>query len=84
LAKKQYQKQGLPACRLCVNWFLGCLNGRRKWTDKAVKPNFRYAGQSGREYGEHENIPAAEFPLRMHCDAFTRDPDPGRLGRVVG
>ena len=81
---RQYQKQKLPDCPLCVNWFLGCLHGRREWKNKAVTPNLRYAGQSGKEY-KRENIsaiPVNEYPLRMYCDAFTWDPNPERLGRV--
>ncbi len=81
---RQWQKQRLPDCCLCVSWFLGCLHGRRKWQDKAITPGFRYVGQSGKEYGKHENIPEAEYPLRMFCDAFNWDPDPERLGRAAG
>jgi hypothetical protein len=83
---RQYQANNLPDCPLCVNWFLGCLNGRQNWTDKAVHPNFRFVGVSGKEYSysiRHENIPGAEYPLRMFCDAFEWDPKPERLGRVV-
>lgn len=80
---KQYQEQRLPHCRLCMNWFLGCLNGRSTWKDKAVRPGFRLTGQSGREYQEPDSIPGAELPLRSHCDEFEWGPDPERLGRVV-
>lgn len=57
-------------CRECVNWFLGCLNGREKWHDKAITPNFR-----------HEADP--DGTTRMLCDAFEFDPDPHRHGRIV-
>ena len=80
---KQYQSQRLPDCPLCVNWFLGCLNGRNTWMDKSVKPGFCYTGQSDEEYVLCADIPSTEFPLRMHCKAFTWDPNPERLGRVV-
>lgn len=72
----------VPECRGCVHFFLGCLNGRKKWTDKASTPNFRYAGQSGREYIDPPSV-ESEFPLRCFCDAFEADPDPSRRGRVV-
>jgi len=42
---KQYREQQLPCCELCVHWFLGCLNGRKKWKDKAITPNQRYEGE---------------------------------------
>jgi hypothetical protein len=80
---KQYQSQGLQDCPLCVNWFLGCLNGRNKWADKSVKPGFCYTGQSSKEYISCADIPPTEYPLRMHCKAFIWDPNSERLGRVV-
>lgn len=59
-------------CEKCVNWFMGCLHGRKEWKDKADKPNFRLVGLTGREYGENEEekIPAEEYPLRAYCDSF--------------
>ena len=41
---KEYRKQKLPCCELCVHWFLGCLNGRKEWKDKAITPNQRFVG----------------------------------------
>lgn len=82
---RERQRQRLQDCRLCAKWFLGCLNGREKWADKAITPNMRYAGQSGQEFPNAQvlDIPEAEYPLRMFCDAFEWDPDPERLGRAV-
>lgn len=57
-------------CRECVNWFLGCLNGREKWKDKAVTPNYRRVRLQNGETGGL-------------CDAFEWDPNPHRHGRVV-
>lgn len=73
----------LPDCRRCANWFLGCLNGREKWADDAVRPNFRYAGQSGAEYTDYDKAPGADRPLRRVCDAFEWHPDPEVQGRVI-
>ena len=57
-------------CRECSAWFLGCLNGREKWSDKAVTPNYhRVRLQSGNTAGV--------------CDAFQPDPNPKRHGRIV-
>jgi hypothetical protein len=57
-------------CRECSSWFLGCLNGREKWSDKAVRPNFRWVTlQDGSTAGL--------------CDAFQLDPNPYRKGRAV-
>lgn len=59
-----------PHCLECVNWFLGCLNGRENWKDKAVMPNRRLVTlQNGTQ----------EFL----CDAFQFHSDPYRKGRVV-
>lgn len=82
---KKYQDQKLPDCPLCLNWFLGCLNGRKEWSDKSVTPNLRFVGQSGAEYPDSDNqkIPETEYPCRMFCDAFQWDPSKERLGRVV-
>jgi hypothetical protein len=82
---KQYREQGLKDCPLCVCWFLGCLNGRKEWKDKSVKPNFRFVGLSGTEYPDSDNpaIPDSEYPCRMFCDAFQWDPSKERLGRAV-
>jgi protein gp37 len=33
-------------CRECRYHFLGCLNGRTEWKDKAVTPNFRSSGHN--------------------------------------
>ena len=68
-------------CLDCAHWFLGCLNRRSKWKDKAIMPNYRMVGQSGVEYSV--DIPDSEYPLRGFCDDFYRDPDPERNGRVV-
>lgn len=57
-------------CDECVNWFLGCLNGREKWGDKAITPNKRF-------------IPLSDGTTGMLCDAFQYDPNPHRKGRVV-
>jgi len=68
-----------------VNWFLGCLRGREKWSDEAVTPNIRFEGADGRIYpyrGGGE-VPKYAYPLRMVCDGFEADPDPNRLGRAV-
>lgn len=71
-------------CQMCVNWFLGCLNGRNKWQDKVVQPNIRFAGADGRTYPRFGDDPPEEaFPMRMICDAFEPDPNPERMGRVV-
>ena len=42
---KKYRDQGKKNCPLCVCWFLGCLNGRKKWKDKAITPNLRDVGK---------------------------------------
>ncbi|MEN8134292.1 MAG: hypothetical protein ABFS18_01980 [Thermodesulfobacteriota bacterium] len=73
-------------CRLCACWFLGCLNGREKWEDKAITPNMVVVGQSGKVYPD-KNYPTTEteYPLTaMFCNAFIADPRPERRGRVVG
>lgn len=57
-------------CENCQAWFLGCLNGREKWKDKAIQPNHR---RVRREIGEIDFV----------CDAFQLDPNKGRKGRVV-
>jgi hypothetical protein len=57
-------------CRECSNWFLGCLNGREKWKDKAITPNHRHVQL---EDGTYSSV----------CDAFQLDPNPNRKGRVV-
>ena len=82
---KQYRAQNQQDCRLCVHWFLGCLNGRKEWRDKSIRPHFRFVGISDTEYPDSENpaIPDNEYPCRMLCDAFEWDPDIERLGRVV-
>lgn len=82
---KIYQINQQPDCVLCIAWFLGCLNGRKKWKDEAVTPNYRYAGQSGKEYPKADvlSIPDEEYPLRGYCDAFKWDTSPERLGRAV-
>jgi hypothetical protein len=59
-----------PHCLECSNWFLGCLNGREKWKDKAITPNFRTVTLID---GTHSTL----------CDAFNLDPNPYRHGRVV-
>ncbi len=75
----------LADCLECAKWFLGCLNGREKWEDKAKTPNLRYIGQSGKVYTPDElTAPEDEYPMRMICDDFEWDPDPNRHGRVVG
>lgn len=57
-------------CRECANWFLGCLNGRERWSDKAVRPNF-------------QNVTLKDGTVDGVCDAFFLDPNPKRKGRVV-
>ena len=59
-------------CENCVCWFLGCLNGRKKWKDKAITPNLRCVGQSGKEY-PYESSPSPsldDYPLKTYCDDF--------------
>lgn len=63
-------KEREPECLECANWFLGCLNGREKWGDKAITPNKRY-------------ITLKDGTKGMLCDAFQLDPNPNRHGRVV-
>ncbi len=71
-------------CLSCANWFLGCLNGRKIWKDKAIMPNLRSVGKSGKEYTDEE-LPEDkdEYPLRTFCDNFFQDPRPERQGRVI-
>lgn len=57
-------------CRECSAWFLGCLNGREKWGDKAVTPN-------------HRSVRLEDGKRAFVCDAFALDPNPERKGRVV-
>jgi hypothetical protein len=57
-------------CDECSKWFLGCLNGREKWKDEAIRPNFRWVTL---EDGSRGGM----------CDAFELHPDPCRQGRVV-
>ena len=57
-------------CRECSSWLLGCLNGREKWSDKAVKPNYR-------------TVTLRDGSSAGLCDAFNLDPNPCRQGRVV-
>lgn len=59
-----------PNCTECANWFLGCLNGREKWSDKAITPNYRTVELSDGSKG-------------MLCDAFVLNPNPCAKGRVV-
>lgn len=59
-----------PHCIECVKWFLGCLNGREKWKDKAAMPNLRQVTLSD---GSQSHV----------CDAFEFHPDPCRKGRAV-
>lgn len=59
-----------PHCLECSNWFLGCLNGREKWKDKAITPNYH---QVTLRDGTNSHL----------CDAFNLDPNPCRKGRVV-
>lgn len=82
---KAYQEARLMDCELCFKWFLSCLNERKTWEDRAVTPNKRFVGQSGAEYYDGVDIPESEYPVqRRYCDAFVWDPNPDRLGRVVG
>jgi hypothetical protein len=57
-------------CRECANWFLGCLNGRETWKDKAITPNER-------------SVRLEDGSIASVCDAFKLDPNKGRKGRVV-
>jgi hypothetical protein len=57
-------------CLQCSEWFLGCLNGREKWKDKAITPN-------------HRNVELEDGSTSSVCDAFQLDPNPKRNGRVV-
>jgi uncharacterized FlgJ-related protein len=57
-------------CRECSNWFLGCLNGREKWGDKAITQNYRI-------------VQLEDGTCKHVCDAFALDPNPKRNGRVV-
>lgn len=59
-----------PHCRECTAWFLGCLNGRETWKDKAIRPNFR-------------NVTLRDGYIGGLCDAFQLDPNPNRHGRLV-
>ena len=58
------------SCRECSSWFLGCLNGREQWKDKAIMPNLR-------------NFTLEDGTVARVCDDFTMHPDPCRKGRVV-
>ena len=53
-----------PDCEECCHWFLGCLNGRKKWKDKTITPNLRFLDQN--KAGGHD---------RMRCDAFDWRPE---------
>ena len=57
-------------CLECASWFLGCLNGREKWKDKAIRPNLR-------------TVTLQDGSTSQLCDAFQLDPNPKRKGRVV-
>lgn len=57
-------------CTECSKWFLGCLNGREKWHDKAIMPNLR-------------EVTLADGTKSHICDAFELHPDPNRKGRAV-
>lgn len=57
-------------CRECSAWFLGCLNGRERWKDKAIMPNLHKVRL---EDGTSASV----------CDAFQLDPNPNRKGRIV-
>lgn len=59
-----------PHCLECANWFLGCLNGREKWKDKAIMPNLR-------------DVVLRDGSKSKLCDAFYLDPNPKRKGRAV-
>lgn len=59
-----------PHCLECSCWFLGCLNGREKWKDEAIRPNFHW-------------ITLKDGTRGGLCDAFQLDPNPKRHGRVV-
>ena len=52
-------EQRKPDCDECEHWFLGCLNGRKKWEDKAITPNLRFLNPN--QNGGYD---------RMRCDAF--------------
>lgn len=52
-----------PGCSECRSCFLGCLNGRKKWKDKAITPNYRGTGYA--DYFGHED---------SICDAFRWTP----------
>lgn len=57
-------------CTECSFWFLGCLRGREKWKDKAIRPNYR---RVVRRDGTGTGV----------CDGFELDSDPHRHGRIV-
>ena len=57
-------------CIECYSWWLGCLNGREKWSDKAITPNKR-------------DVLLSDGTKSVVCDAFGLHPDPERKGRVV-
>lgn len=57
-------------CIECSSWFLGCLNGREKWKDKAITPN-------------HRTVQLKDGEKSFVCDAFKLHPDPNRRGRAV-
>lgn len=59
-----------PHCLECSAWFLGCLNGRERWKDKAVQPN-------------HRQVTLKDGTKSFLCDAFDLDPNPCRKGRAV-
>lgn len=46
-------------CSECSHFFLGCLNGRKKWKDEAITPNWRASGHED-YFGRQDSI----------CDAF--------------
>lgn len=70
LAAKKSEDGRDEHCRECSAWFLGCLNGREKWSDKAIMPN-------------HRQVRLEDESVSHVCDAFDLDPNPRRKGRAV-
>lgn len=60
-------KQRLPDCDECCHWFLGCLNKRMTWKDKAIMPNLRFLDPN-KEGGYN----------RTRCDDFEWRPELNR------
>lgn len=58
-------EQRKPDCDECSHWFLGCLNGRKKWRDKAKILNLRFLDKN--ENGGYDRMRCDEFEWRREC-----------------